>query len=224
MTARITSGSRAAPRRVDDVGEEDGHRLAALGLDRRCHDAGGQVELLVVPQDRLLELLQLGGRIDAELVDERLPRLAVGLERLCLPPCAVERQHQLSTQPFSQRMLGDQGFELADELSIPPEIELRGDQVFAGRRPALLDARDRYLRELLEREVGKRGATPQSQGLAEQIRPPPSVFGFPCRRNETLEPIEVDAVRVHRKPVARRLRLHRVGPELLAERGDEVLE
>ena len=71
--------------RVDDVGEEDRHRLAAIRLGRGCGDAGREVELLVVPQDRLLELLELGGRIDAELVDQRLACVAVGLERLCLP-------------------------------------------------------------------------------------------------------------------------------------------
>ena len=121
-------------------------------------------------------------------------------------------------------MLGDQGFELADELSVPAELELGRDQIFPGRRPLLLEAGDRYLGELLEREVGKRGASPQGQSLAEQICAPAGVFGLSRRRDETLEPVEVDAVRVHGEPVARRLSLHRLGSELLAERGDEILK
>ena len=45
-------------------------------------------------KDRLLELLQGWARLDAELVDEQPPRLAIDLERLDLATRAVERLHE----------------------------------------------------------------------------------------------------------------------------------
>src|SRR3954466_13640000 len=68
--------------------EEAGGASAGSRLDR----AG--VERRVLPQDCLLELLQLSARLDAQLLDERHPRIAVRLERLCLATRPVEREHQ----------------------------------------------------------------------------------------------------------------------------------
>lgn len=46
-------------------------------------------------EDRLLKPLQPLARLDAEVVDERSPRLAVRLERIRLPVGAVEGEHLL---------------------------------------------------------------------------------------------------------------------------------
>ncbi len=83
---------------------------------RRSSAAGGPAEgasarsrALVVPEDRLFEPLQLGRRVDAELLDERLPCLAVRLERLGLTSRAVEREHQLAAQALPQRVAPRRG-------------------------------------------------------------------------------------------------------------------
>ncbi len=68
----------------------------------------------VLAQDRLLELLQRRARVDPELVHERPARVLVGVERLGLPPGAVERQHLLPAQALSQRVLPHEGGELRD--------------------------------------------------------------------------------------------------------------
>ena len=86
---------RVAAQRVGDLLE------LALPADERA-DRHGDVALgqrpprerLVLAQDRLLEVPQLGARLEPELVEERLARLPVGLERVRLPSRAVEREHE----------------------------------------------------------------------------------------------------------------------------------
>ena len=56
--------------------------------------AGGERGIL--PEDGLLELSQLGGRVDAELLDENAARFLVGGERIRLPARPIERKHQLA--------------------------------------------------------------------------------------------------------------------------------
>src|SRR5207244_1760102 len=81
-------------------------------------------ERRVLAEDRLLQLLERGTRLDPQLVDEVPPRRLVRLQRLRLPAGAVEREHQLAAQAFSERMPGDQLLELADDLRVTavPEI------------------------------------------------------------------------------------------------------
>jgi hypothetical protein len=50
----------------------------------------------ILPEDRLLELSQLGGRVDAELLDESAPRFLVGGERTRLQARPIQRKHQLA--------------------------------------------------------------------------------------------------------------------------------
>ena len=59
-------------------------------------------------EDRLLESLQGLARLDAELVDERLTRLPIGVERVGLPAGAVEGEHLLGAQTLPERMLADE--------------------------------------------------------------------------------------------------------------------
>ena len=55
---------------------------------------------------------QLRSRLDAEVLAERAPCLAICVERLCLASAAVEREHELAAEPLSIRVLGDQALEL----------------------------------------------------------------------------------------------------------------
>ena len=57
-----------------------------------------------MPEDRLLELLQQRARLDAQLIDERAARRLVCGKGLRLPSGAVEREHELPTQPFAERL------------------------------------------------------------------------------------------------------------------------
>ncbi len=78
-------------------------------------------------QDRSLELLQRGARLDPELIHEQASSFPVGRERLSLPPATVEREHQLPPRLLAERLLLDQRLELADETLVRAELELRLD-------------------------------------------------------------------------------------------------
>src|ERR1700675_4520013 len=86
-------------------------------------DAGrgrSRIELGILPQDRPLELLQGERRLDPERLDQHLPSIAVGGQRIRLAPRPVERNHELSAQAFPEWMLTHQGLELRDQLEISP--------------------------------------------------------------------------------------------------------
>ena len=121
--------------RLDDVDEEDRDEPAEL------HRRPGERSLLeqqrlVLAEDRGLELAELGAGIDAELLDERLARGAVGGERVGLAARAVEREHELRARPFAQRLGGDERLELGDELGVAPERKVGLDPLLERRRCA----------------------------------------------------------------------------------------
>ena len=100
--------------------------------------------------------LQGGARLDAELLDEETPRLAIDLERLCLATRAVERQHELRAQPFAEGVLANERLELADELCEAAERKVGFDAPLERREAELFEAENLRLRERLVREVGER--------------------------------------------------------------------
>ena len=59
------------------------------------------VERRFLPEDRLLELPQPVAGLDPELVDERAAGFLVTLQRLRLATGAVEREHELATEPLA---------------------------------------------------------------------------------------------------------------------------
>ena len=73
-------------------------------------------ERVVLAEDRLLELLEAGARLDPELVEQGGARRPVRVERLGLAARAVEREHQLGAERLAQRVLGDERLQLPDEL------------------------------------------------------------------------------------------------------------
>ena len=110
--ARARAGRRAArarPRRSDPR--------------RRAGRTAGRKRRLLA-QDRRVQRLQRGARLDAELVDAAPPRVLVGAQRLGLAARAVEGEHELAAQALAQGVRGDERLELADELGVAAELEL----------------------------------------------------------------------------------------------------
>ena len=160
-------------RRVGEVHEEDRrelalvHRLRSIGCNlerRRRH------ELRVLAEDRGLELTQLGTGLDAELVDEQPAGRLVGGQRVGLSARAIEREHELRTRPFPQRLGRDQGLELTHEVRVPAECQLRLDPVLERAQPELFELRYVGLRERLIDEVRDRRPAPEGESLAEHHR------------------------------------------------------
>src|SRR5262249_34031167 len=61
----------------------------------------------VVPENPALQILQLGARLDGELVDEVRTTVGKDPERVGLPAGTVEREHQLRVEPLAERVIRD---------------------------------------------------------------------------------------------------------------------
>jgi hypothetical protein len=148
--ARLTGDEhRAAParrggdhRRLEPgellVTPDDEHlaRRCAL-LDHRRRARGAPVEAGVLEEDLLLERLQRGLGLGADLCPEDRTALGVGPERVGLTAGAVERQHELRPQVAPERVVGhergqdggDLGVAAAGQLRLGPDLRAAGAQL-----------------------------------------------------------------------------------------------
>ena len=123
----------------------------------------------ILLQDRALELLQHPAGLKPELLPQQLARLPVDRQRVGLPPSAIQRKHQLPTQPLLQRVRRDQRLELRDQLAIASQRQVRLDPILKRRQPRLLQPPDRGLRKRLVREISQRLPSPQPQRRAKPL-------------------------------------------------------
>jgi hypothetical protein len=121
----------------------------------------------VLAQDRRLQLPQCRAGLHAELVDQRAPRAAVGVERVRLAAAAVEREHQRAPQPLPERLGGDQLLQLGEQLAVPAEREVGLEPVLDRGRPQLGEPARGRLGERLVGEVGERSAAPEPERVAQ---------------------------------------------------------
>src|SRR5262249_56767325 len=129
---------------------------------------GRKIKARILVEDPLVEIAQRATRLDAELLDERAPRLLVGGERLALTPRTVQREHQLRVQPLAERIPVHQRLELAYEIVVPTEHEVGFDSLLYRNESPLLQTGDLCPRERLEGDVGERRAPPQRKRLAQE--------------------------------------------------------
>ena len=152
---RAARGSLAAPSHGPRTRSSARPGSASVGrfADERIDRAS--VELRILVEDCPFESSQRRPGLDPELLDERLPRRPVRRQRVGLPARAVEREHQLAAQSLAQRVLGDECFELGNELGCATEREVgvdadprarRGGAPRADRSPPAPTARRRSRR------------------------------------------------------------------------------
>ena len=204
--------------RLDDVFE-----VVLARAPRRAR--ASEADLLA--EDRAVELLQRRARVDPELLDERAASLLVGLERLGLPPRAVEREHQLrraaaraagarttsaSSSPTSSPWLPDLELRLDPLLEQPPAAAPRAARSRSARTPRSRSPRAAR-RARASSAVAKLAGTARSRGSSLRL-----VAASAC------EAVEVELARVDAEHVSGRLGDDPVGPEQLAQLRDEVLE
>jgi len=136
-------------------------------LSRRRGDAL-RAQLWIVLQNRPFELLQRWAWLDTELVDEQVTCLPVDVERISLPPRAVERQHQLSAEALVERMLADEHLKLPDEFDVAANSEVGFDPTLERAEAKLFEAENLRLNGRLVHDIGERraahGASHQRQG------------------------------------------------------------
>ncbi len=131
---------------------------------------GPGLERDVLAQDRLLQPAQLGPGLDADLREQHAPRGVKGLERVCLAPAAVEREHPQAGEPLARRVGGHERAQLADDRSVAAQREVGLDAQLDRGEPLLLQAGDLVARERLELKLAERRPAPQRQRLAQDVR------------------------------------------------------
>ena len=102
-------------------------RASRVGRGDRRRALPRELERLVLLEDRLLQTLKRRARLDAELVHEHAPRPPIRVECLRLATGPVEREHQLSAQAFSKRVLGEKCLQFGDQLAMAAEREVGFD-------------------------------------------------------------------------------------------------
>ena len=193
---------------------------ARPGSDRRRTRA---LERGVLREHRALEILERSARLDPQLLDKGHARVAVDVQRFGLAPRAVEREHQLATQPLAERMARAQRLELCHELRRLAAAQVGLQPVLERLEPQLLEPGRLRLGKRLVREVGQRRAAPQRKGVAEQPRGGGRVTHRQRLAPFTGKPLEsmrIDLLRVHAQQVAGRARDNRVRPQQLAQPRD----
>ena len=128
----------------------------------------------------------------------------VGLERLSLPTGAIQRQHELASQPLPERMPCQLGLELADEVVMVSERQVGVHAILQGASMQLLEARDLRLGKRLVPELGERRTAPQSQcavkrparGARIAVRQSPPTGVQQCLKPLDIELLGLDAQHV----------------------------
>jgi hypothetical protein len=174
-----------------------------------CRD---KIECGLLNQDVSFEFVEDPAGLDAELVDECATRALISRERVCLPARAVEREHLRSADPLAQWMLLCECRELAYELRMASQLQIRFDALFQRTEAQLLEASDRRLREGCVGEVRKREPAPQTQCLPQHCG---SGGRFSVRRflPQPFEPVQVELPGRQSQLVPGRSRHDRVGAQ-----------
>ena len=132
LTRRCTRGTivRPTPTRRQNAVAGTGRLADGAGAAR----GGGSTAVSWLRIERSSSR-ELGARLEAQLVAEKLAGLTVDLERVHLATGPIQRQHQLADRALPRRMLADQPFELADQPGVLPQPEIGVDAVLQHRQP-----------------------------------------------------------------------------------------
>ena len=174
-----------------------------------------------------MQVGQPGAGLDAELVDEHRAGVAVGAERVRLAAGPVEGRHQETAGALAERMLGDQLLELAHDVGMAPEGEVRFDPPLERQHAELLETSGDRIEQGVVREVGERRAAPQCERLAERRRGTGRIPLLECPAavvRQLLEPLQIESPGLDANDVAGTAGLDRLLPQGLAQPGDVPLD
>lgn len=155
----------------------------------------------------LVEPLQAGSGVHAQLGRDRLPGPGVRLQRLGLAARAVQGAHEQPPEPFPQRMVGDQAAQFRRHLVLPPAAEIGLDPEFQRLDAGLLEPVCLRGDRRRGRHVRQRRAAPQVERHAEQARRRRGVTPRQCRppvRHQLGEALGVQVTRRQHDLVAGR--------------------
>ena len=120
----------------------------------------------ILGEHRLLEPPQRRPRLDPQLADQTLARVAVGGQCLGLAARPVQREHLLGVQPLPQRVLGGERLELDDDLVVAAKEEIGVDPVLERDEAGLVQPRRLVRQHAMSGQVPERRTAPERKRLA----------------------------------------------------------
>ena len=166
---------------------------------------GGCGERRILGQDPGLEFAQGRPGIDAQLAGQAVPDFGVGAQGVALPSGPVQGQDEQLPQPLAQRVLPALRLQLAGQLPVAAQHQVRSGPGFDRHQGQLVQLRPLGVSEAGIGEFGQRLAPPQAKRLAQhgrrlrhlaRLRQPPSL------RHQLLEADDIDLIGTDRKGIA----------------------
>ena len=143
-----------------------------LGGVERARELGRgrlDVQCRVLPQDRLVQALEVGPGLDADLVDQRAAGVSVRVERLGLSPAPVERQHPLCVQALPHRIAPKPRFDLGENLLMSAGGQVGVDRQLGRRLSQALEPRDLGRSKRLVHQVREWLTAEQRERFARRV-------------------------------------------------------
>jgi hypothetical protein len=147
-------------------------------------------------QDRRVQLLEVGGGLDAELADELSPGPLVAPQRLGGPAGPVQREHQLRGEPLVLRVLLDERGQLVEQSGMTPQAQQHVGALLGRCQPGLVQVPAQPDPDVIGGDPGQRRAVPQPERLVQQPQPLPQVAAAAGPTGELPEPVCVHPGRV----------------------------
>jgi len=189
-------------------GREHCHRLPHLAEQVMRRDRGHEQRAIVV-ENRALELAELRRRLQAQLVLQAGSQPLERCKRLGLSRGAVERDHQLRGELFSERFRARQLLELREHLEVSPELQVGLDPPADRLEANLCEARRVGTRRRVRRQIAERHSAPENQRLVEQaVDRVRREIRRECGLDEALETLRVDRLGIRAQDVAAAFSLH----------------
>ena len=163
-------------------------------------------ERRILGQDPGLEFPQGRPGVDAQLIDQAITGFGVGAQGLGLPSGPVQGQDEQLPQALAQRVLPAARLQLAGELPVAAQHQVRSDAGFDRHEGQLVQMRPLGVGEAGIGELGQRLAPPQAKRLAQRGRRQRHLALLnqaPSLRHQLLKADDVDLIGTDGEGIAR---------------------
>ena len=128
---------------------------------------GPPAQSRVLAQHRLLQLLQGGAGVDAELVGQGAADPARGGQRVRLPAGPGQRENGQGPERLAHGVVGENGLQVAGHRRVLPQAHPQQGQVLDGDHPQLGQTGALGHHRVVGGQIVVRGAPPQRQGRVQ---------------------------------------------------------
>ena len=174
-------------------------RGCSMGSWRGCGHCFGSAQSRgeggVGGQDLLVQSVQVGARVEAELVGQAGPQLLVVLDGVGLATTLVQGEHQLAGHPFVQRMRRSPGGQLARQPAVLAPAQQPVGAVQLHREPLPLQTGPQRV-EPRGVQPGERLPPPQTQRLLKQRERLVLLGSGPALGHQMMKPVQVHRQRI----------------------------